>query len=129
MFTLFTISGILLVSFTLSRLIELKLGKRTFVGRLTCATDVFFVGLVEKTKHVYRMLISRIGRLFSHHVPAHSERVWDSVRRFAQAKQVKARDIIRGRKDFSKSNPSVSFFLKNISDARRKNAEGRTILG
>lgn len=115
--------------FALFRFIELRIGRRTFVGKLTARTDTFFLALVEKTRDVWSILVSRIGRLFSHHVPAHSEKVWDSVRRFAQAKQVRARDIIRGRKDFSKSTPSVSFFLKNISDARRKNNEGGTIAG
>jgi len=116
------------VLFALVRSIEIKMGKKTFIGNLTSKTDAFFVALVKGAQELFNKTSAGIHRLFTHHVPARSERMWNGVRRFAEAKQVKARDALRGRK-ILKEGGNVSFFLKNISEARRKNSEGGTILG
>lgn len=128
MLTLFTISGILLASLFIVRFWELKIGKKTFFGKLTSKTDTFFYSCVSTCSDAYKALVTSLHHLFTHHVPSRSEKMWDGVRRFAQAKQTKARDVLRGRKVL-KEKGSVSFFLKNISDARRKNGEGGTIAG
>lgn len=128
MLILFTISGILLILLFCLRLIEIKIGKKTILSKMTSKTDVFFYFCVRYVDEMYKKLKFSFNRLFTHHVPSHSEKMWDVVRRFAQAKQNKARDALRGRKIF-KDGGNVSFFLKNISDARRKNNEGRTIIG
>lgn len=127
MLTLFTISGFLLATFFVARLFELKIGKQTFIGRLTTKTDGFFRACVHISVDSYKTVVAGLHRLFTHHVPSHSEKMWDGVRRFAQAKQVRARDVLRGRKILKEG--AVSFFLKNISDARRKGGETGGLVG
>lgn len=128
MLALFTISGILLTTFFSIRFWELKIGKKTLFGKLTSKTDAFFYSCMNTCSDAYKALVTSIHHLFTHHVPSHSEKMWDGVRRFAQAKQTKARDVLRGRKVL-KEGGNVSFFLKNISDARRNNGEGGSIVG
>lgn len=128
MLTLFTISGILLAVLFVVRIFELRMGRKTLFGKLTAKTDAFFYACVNTCVDAYKALSTSLHRLFTHHVPSHSEKMWDGVRRFAQAKQTKARDVLRGRKVL-KERGAVSFFLKNISDARRNNREGGSIVG
>ncbi len=129
MLTLFTISGLVILLFAILRYVEIQMARRTFVSKLTSSTDSFFKFVVFRVQQTAHKTYVSILHMFSHHVPAHSEKVWDSVRRFAQAKQMRARDVLRGRKVINKENGSVSFFLKNISEARRREGSGGSIVG